>query len=218
MASGFCVPLVDQHRAQIHKHWQYFFYSSYPFLKQELCKYIVKKGNIVTDENEQAKRKRKRTKQKLQDYQRKSAFLNIFRDVDSSEVRNTSGSSFIKSLRVHREVWCTRAERNKLYYERRSPSLEIYVEWELWSLICNLHSVGEAARQTFGCSENESSYIWWPNISDQLEQLAKACIESQLNQSMPNKAPLHPWKWATVSWQRIYIDYKVFSWSIRRRQ
>ena len=24
---------------------------------------------------------------------------------------------------------------------------------------------------------------------------------------MPNKAPLHPWEWATAPWQRIHIDY-----------
>ena len=114
-----------------------------------------------------------------------------------------------------------------MVYSRRSRQIILraaitkvtfYVEWELWSLICNLHSVGEAARQAFGCSENERSYIWWPNISGQLEQLAKASIESQLNQSIPNKTPLHPWKWATVSWQRIHIDYKPLSWSTRRRQ
>ena len=51
------------------------------------------------------------------------------------------------------------------------------------------------------------SYVWWPNISGQLEELAKACSGCQHNQKMPTKAPLHPWEWATAPWQRIHIDY-----------
>ena len=33
------------------------------------------------------------------------------------------------------------------------------------------------------------SYVWWPNISGQLEELAKACSGCQHNQKMPTKAP-----------------------------
>ena len=34
------------------------------------------------------------------------------------------------------------------------------------------------------------SYIWWPNISGRLEELAKGCDGCQLNHRMPTKAPL----------------------------
>ena len=51
------------------------------------------------------------------------------------------------------------------------------------------------------------SYVWWPNINAQLEELAKACSGCQQNQNMPTKAPLHPWEGATTPWQRIHIDY-----------
>ena len=51
------------------------------------------------------------------------------------------------------------------------------------------------------------SYVWWPNISGQLEELAKGCDGCQLNQRMPTKAPLHPWEWATAPWQRLHIDF-----------
>ena len=51
------------------------------------------------------------------------------------------------------------------------------------------------------------SYVWWPNISGQPEELAKAFSGCQHNQKMPTKAPLHPWEWATAPWQRIHIDY-----------
>ena len=39
------------------------------------------------------------------------------------------------------------------------------------------------------------SYVWWPNISAQLEGLVKACSGSQQNQKIPTTAPLHPWVW-----------------------
>ena len=42
------------------------------------------------------------------------------------------------------------------------------------------------------------SHVWWPNISGQLEELAKGCDGCQLNQ---------PWEWATAQWQRLHIDY-----------
>ena len=51
------------------------------------------------------------------------------------------------------------------------------------------------------------SYVWWPNISGQLEELAKACSWCQHNQKMPTKGPLHQWEWATTPWQHIHIDY-----------
>ena len=68
------------------------------------------------------------------------------------------------------------------------------------------------------------SYFWWPNISGQLEELAKGCDGCQLNQRMPTKAPLHPWEWATAPWQRLHIDYaspfqnSMFLGSCRRTQ
>ena len=51
------------------------------------------------------------------------------------------------------------------------------------------------------------SYVWWPNISGRLEELAKGCDGCQLNQTMPTKAPLHPFEWATAPWQRLLIYY-----------
>ena len=42
------------------------------------------------------------------------------------------------------------------------------------------------------------SYFWWPNISGELEELAKACNGCQLKQWFPCKAPLHPWEWAST--------------------
>lgn len=50
-------------------------------------------------------------------------------------------------------------------------------------------------------------YVWWPGCDDQIEKLAKVCLGCQRVQSMPSLAPLHPWDWPTLPWQRIHIDF-----------
>lgn len=47
------------------------------------------------------------------------------------------------------------------------------------------------------------SYMWWPGIDKQIEDLAKACPGCQRNQNSPPLAPLHPWEWPSTPWQRV---------------
>ena len=51
------------------------------------------------------------------------------------------------------------------------------------------------------------SYIWWPGLDRDLENLVRSCTKCQSGQSMPPVAPLHPWLWPSQPWQRIHIDY-----------
>ena len=51
------------------------------------------------------------------------------------------------------------------------------------------------------------SYVWWPGLDQQIEEKAKSCSACQLNKNAPPKAPLYPWAWHTISWQRIHIDF-----------
>nr|XP_006817281.1 PREDICTED: uncharacterized protein K02A2.6-like [Saccoglossus kowalevskii] len=51
------------------------------------------------------------------------------------------------------------------------------------------------------------SYVWWPGIDKDIEQITKKCPGCQQNQPMPKVAPLHPWEWPTSPWQRIHVDY-----------
>ena len=48
------------------------------------------------------------------------------------------------------------------------------------------------------------SYMWWPGMDRDLENLAKSCTACQL---VKRAAPLHPWLWPDQPWQRIHIDY-----------
>ncbi len=51
------------------------------------------------------------------------------------------------------------------------------------------------------------SYVWWPGIDIQVEQLAKTCQTCQQTQKAPGPSPLHPWKWPESPWQRIHVDF-----------
>jgi len=51
------------------------------------------------------------------------------------------------------------------------------------------------------------SYIWWPKLDADIEELAKACSSCAQVQSAPGKAPLHPWSFPDRPWQRVHMDF-----------
>ncbi|XP_046406343.1 uncharacterized protein K02A2.6-like [Ischnura elegans] len=50
------------------------------------------------------------------------------------------------------------------------------------------------------------SYIWWPNVDRDLEELARACEACLTNKPSPCIAPLKCWKWPDRPWERLHID------------
>lgn len=51
------------------------------------------------------------------------------------------------------------------------------------------------------------SYVWWPNLNSDLENLVKSCEPCQRLQSSPEKAALISWKPTGSAWNRIHIDF-----------
>ena len=51
------------------------------------------------------------------------------------------------------------------------------------------------------------SYMWWPGLDKDLEQLAKSCQSCQAVKGAPPAAPLHPWIWPSKPWQRVHLDF-----------
>ena len=51
------------------------------------------------------------------------------------------------------------------------------------------------------------SYVWWPCINQDIEDLVKECDKCQATESAPPLAPLHPWLWPTQPWERIHLDF-----------
>ena len=51
------------------------------------------------------------------------------------------------------------------------------------------------------------SYLWWPGLDHELEQLAKAYTQCQKEQSSPAVLLLYPWSWPTRPWARVHLDF-----------
>ena len=51
------------------------------------------------------------------------------------------------------------------------------------------------------------SYVWWPGLDAQIENLTRSCETCQAARSAPMVAPLHPWTWPARPWQRININF-----------
>ena len=72
------------------------------------------------------------------------------------------------------------------------------------------HILQELHRDHPGCSRMKSvarSFIWWPGLDKDIEELSKSCPSCQSIKNTPQPAPLHPWIWPTKPWQRIHIDF-----------
>ena len=70
------------------------------------------------------------------------------------------------------------------------------------------HIFQELHRDHPGCSRMKSlarSYVWWPGMDKDIENLARSCVPCQQNKHAP--APLHPRAWPTKPWQRLHIDF-----------
>ena len=51
------------------------------------------------------------------------------------------------------------------------------------------------------------SYVWWPRIDSDIEQMVKSCIPCQQNRNAPPVAQMHPWIWPMKPWQRVHVDF-----------
>ena len=51
------------------------------------------------------------------------------------------------------------------------------------------------------------SYLWFPNLDKELEEISASCETCLENRPMPDKAELHPWQWPLSPWHRIHVDF-----------
>lgn len=51
------------------------------------------------------------------------------------------------------------------------------------------------------------SHFWWPTLDTEIEAMVNSCPTCQQNRHAPNKAPVHPWKWPELPWERIHVDF-----------
>lgn len=51
------------------------------------------------------------------------------------------------------------------------------------------------------------SYLWWPSIDKDIEELANSCSQCLMERQSPPKSYLHVWEHPKVAWQRLHIDF-----------
>ena len=70
--------------------------------------------------------------------------------------------------------------------------------------------LGELHKTHPGCSKMKAlarSYIWWPKMDQEIEDLVKRCSVCQESRPSPPPAPLHPWQWPSQPWSRLHLDF-----------
>ena len=51
------------------------------------------------------------------------------------------------------------------------------------------------------------SFVWWPQLDSDLENVVKSCEICQTCCHLPPVAPLQPWEWPQKPWSRVHVDY-----------
>ena len=51
------------------------------------------------------------------------------------------------------------------------------------------------------------SYMWWPKMDCNIEEIVRSCKECAAQRSLPPVAPLHSWPWANQPMKRLHIDF-----------
>ena len=103
----------------------------------------------------------------------------------------------------------------KPYYYRRSE-LTIEANCLLWGIrVIIPNRLRQQVLQELHCDHPgvcrmksvARSYVWWPKLGQDLEQLTSSCVPCQAVKQSPPAMPLHPWIWPSRPWQQIHVDF-----------
>ena len=50
-------------------------------------------------------------------------------------------------------------------------------------------------------------HVWRPNLDRDIATIVRKCDNCQKSRNKPQPAPLHPWDWPKMPWQRVHIDF-----------
>ena len=50
-------------------------------------------------------------------------------------------------------------------------------------------------------------HVWWPRLDEDVAAMVRSCNACQAVRNRPSAAPLHPWSWPEMPWQRIHVDF-----------
>ena len=137
------------------------------------------------------------------------------KDIAKETLKDKILSRITKFLKTD---WPKREELNEIeqkYYTKRD---ELYVEKDciLWGYRVIvpeslrpkiLESLHESHFGVVKMKARARSYVWWPKIDAQLEDLAATCKICMCERKSPAKVPLNPWPSPNKCWSRIHSDF-----------
>lgn len=135
--------------------------------------------------------------------------------VTSAQLQNATRQDPVLSRAVHytKSGWPRQVpEELKPYWMRRSE-LTIEGECLMWVVIpekLQQQVLEELHQSHSGMVKTKAltrSYLWWPNLNQQIETVIKSCVTCQAARNVPAVAPLHPWTWPSKPWHRINIAF-----------
>ena len=50
-------------------------------------------------------------------------------------------------------------------------------------------------------------HVCWPNLHKDISTVIQQCEDCQGSRNKLQQAPLHPWDWSKMPWQRIHVDF-----------
>ena len=112
--------------------------------------------------------------------------------------------------------WQDSSEPDLMPYQRRKNELSVHDGCVLWG--CRV-IVPPAGREKITQELHEGhpgvtrmkalarSFVWWPQLDKDIEELVKNCEDCQQSRHLPPVAPLQPWEWPQRPWVRVHADY-----------
>ena len=129
----------------------------------------------------------------------------------------TSKDPVLSQVRRYLMVgWPDSVSTDLKHYQNRSTELSTLDGCVLWGARVIVPPQGRAVvldelHETHpGCTRMKAlarSYIWWPKMDQDIEELVKKCQVCQESRTSPPSAPLHPWQWPTQPWSRLHLDF-----------
>ena len=116
--------------------------------------------------------------------------------------------------------WSSKIETNLEPYHRRRDELSVdqgCVSWGMRVVIPERHQsalLQNLHEYHFGIVRIKAiarSYLWFPGIDNEIEDMITACAIFQTVQHDPVKSPLMPWRYPTHQWSRVHVDFAMLT-------